>query len=133
MSIPDYILTTNRYAIYDKMYSVMDFSDWLIEQMKQKGWTQAELARHAGIPRQIISNYVNRQREKPDSDVLIAIARALNLPPETVFRAAGLLPPAPQNTEYIEQLVYKANLLNENGKKELMDYVDFLILRYGKD
>ncbi|WP_322792910.1 helix-turn-helix transcriptional regulator [Bellilinea sp.] len=81
----------------------MDFSDWLLNEINKRGWSQAELARRAGIPRQIISNYINRQREKPDSDVLVSISRALNLPPETVFRAAGLLPPVSPDTEYQEQ------------------------------
>lgn len=77
-----------------------DFADWLIEQMNKRGWSQADLANAAGLNRQVISTYVNRQRQKPDSEVLVALARALHLPPETVFRAAGLLPPVSEDTEY---------------------------------
>jgi len=121
----------NAEEIADIMLA-MEFTTWLFEKMKNKGWTQSELATRAGVTETAISDVLS-QRRKPGKKLCIGIARALDLPPEQVFRAAGLFPPAPPHTEYIEQLVYKANLLNENGKKELMDYVDFLILRYGKD
>jgi transcriptional regulator with XRE-family HTH domain len=82
----------------DKMYSSVDndqFSDWLNEELKKREWTQADLARASGLTRQAISNYIN-ERRNPDDQAIAAIARALRLPPETVFRIAGLdksLPP----------------------------------------
>ncbi|PKN83351.1 MAG: hypothetical protein CVU46_17175, partial [Chloroflexi bacterium HGW-Chloroflexi-8] len=94
MSIPDYKSSSIDFTIYDKMSLSMDieFSDWLLEELKQRGWTQADLANSANINRQVVSTYINRQRKNPEPDVLIAIARAFVYPPEKVFRAAGLLP-----------------------------------------
>lgn len=104
----------------------VDFADWLIIELNKHGWTQADLAREAGLNRQVISTYINRRREKPDSDSLIAIARALKLPPETVFRAAGLLPPAPPETEYTNQLIYLTRNLSEEKRKILLSIAEKL-------
>jgi len=105
----------------------MDFSDWLNKQMNEKGWSQAELARRAGINRQVVSNYINKQREKPDYDILIAIARALNIPPETIFRAAGLLTPVSPDTEYEKRLIYLVRMLNDRYQKQILDYAEWLL------
>lgn len=70
------------------------FTKWLLDQIAEKGWTQAELARRAGITPGAISHVINEER-KPGEEFCRAIARALHIPPETVFRAAGLLPPDP--------------------------------------
>lgn len=103
----------------------MDFSDWLLNEINKRGWSQAELARRAGIPRQIISNYINRQREKPDSDVLVSISRALNLPPETVFRAAGLLPPVSPDTEYQKEFLHLLSQLSPQEREEILELLRF--------
>jgi transcriptional regulator with XRE-family HTH domain len=70
----------------------MDFSDWLLEEMSKRGWSQADLARASGLHRQSISDYVNRRRTNPEPDALIAIANGLSISPVTAFRHAGLLP-----------------------------------------
>ncbi len=103
----------------------MDFSDWLSKEIKKRGWSEAELARRANIPRQIINNYINRQRKKPDSDVLVAIARALNLPPETVFRAAGLLPPVSPNSEHQQEFLYLLSQLSPEEQEEILELLRF--------
>lgn len=81
------------------MYSLvnedLNFSDWLIEQMNERGWSQADLARSSGLTRQAISNYVNAVRTAPDAEACVALARAFKLPPEHVLRVAGYLPPEP--------------------------------------
>ena len=68
------------------------FGRWLFQQMEAKGWNMTDLATRAGVSKQVISKYINNPPEKPDNNVLTGIARAFQLPPETVFRAAGLLP-----------------------------------------
>lgn len=54
--------------------------------------SQSELARLAKLGRGTISNIMSGNRQV-GQDTISAIARALKLPPETVFRAAGILPP----------------------------------------
>jgi transcriptional regulator with XRE-family HTH domain len=78
------------------MYSTVnnntnDFVRWLKGEMKARGWSQAELARRAGVTRGAIGNVLRGDRG-PGRDLLIAIAGALNYPPETVFREAQFFP-----------------------------------------
>lgn len=94
-------LKSTNYSIDDKMLTTMDnldFADWLSQELKARNMTQAELARLSGVYRQVISTYINRKRSTPEPEILTAIARAFKLPPEDVFRAAGILPPATDPT-----------------------------------
>jgi transcriptional regulator with XRE-family HTH domain len=90
------------------MTSLMDneFSEWLTDELRKRGWSQADLARAANIHRQVVSTYINGRRSKPDEDVLRSIARAFKMPPEEVFRAAGLLPPTTEDP-WVENMNYK--------------------------
>ncbi len=79
-----------RETLGDKSGAV-DFVDWLKRQLAQRGWRQAELARRSGLTPASISNYFKNRRKHPDSRALAVIARALDLPDEVVFKAAGVL------------------------------------------
>jgi len=70
----------------------MKFNDWILNQLNQKDWSQADLARASGLTRGAVSKYLTDRI--PDEDALRKIAKAFKLPPEDVFRAAGVLPPA---------------------------------------
>lgn len=111
----------------------IDFADWLIQEMNKRGWSQADLANAAGLNRQVISTYVNRQRSKPDSEVLTALARALRLPPEIVFRRAGLLPPISPDTEYREELLYLFSELSPGEQEEYLEFLRFKKERKAKE
>jgi len=69
-----------------------DFVQWLIYEMNAKGYSQSELSRRAGVSTTAISNVLAENRS-PGPEFCIGIAKALKLPPEHVFRKAGLLPP----------------------------------------
>lgn len=67
------------------------FQNWLNDQLKQRKWKPAELARESGLSSAVISNLLNGHRnlgEKTGN----AIAHALKLPPDLVFEKAGMLP-----------------------------------------
>lgn len=131
MSIGNYKKSPYNDAFNDKMSLNMDkdFSEFLTEEMQRRGWTQADLAKAAGVNRQVISTYVNRQRQKPDIDVLIAISRALHIAPENVLRAAGLLPPASENIAEKEDLLHLFDQMSKEKKKDLLNYAQFLIAK----
>ena len=74
------------------------FGEWLLEQLKNRGWTQAELARRAHISQPTLSRIIAETR-RVGPDAALAIARALGESPVTVYRLAGLLPPAPPQSE----------------------------------
>ena len=71
----------------------MEFSDWIVEQLNSRGWSQADLARASKLTRGSISNYVNGR--VPDNEALKKIAHAFRLPISDVFQAANALPPDP--------------------------------------
>ena len=79
------------------------FSEWLMNELNNRNINQSELARLSGVSRGAISHIINGVRQ-PGPDICDAIANALNLAPETVFRAAGLLPPKPEVDQKIEDL-----------------------------
>ncbi|MHC4413633.1 MAG: helix-turn-helix transcriptional regulator [Planctomycetota bacterium] len=70
------------------------FSGWLQGELDKREWSQADLARKAGFSRAAISLVISQDR-KPGPDFCRAIAKALELPEEHVFRKASLLSPKP--------------------------------------
>jgi hypothetical protein len=54
---------------------------------------------------------------------LNAISRALKLPPEIVFRAAGILPPERASEEVIEEIIHLTSDLPESERSEILAYV----------
>ena len=87
--------------------------------MRERGLTQSGLARIAGVSRGAVGNILRGVRQ-PGPELLGAIASGLELPRETVFRAAGLLPergePNPERAELchlFDQLPdrYRADLI----------------------
>jgi len=68
-----------------------DFIQWLIDELNERDWSMNELARRAGVTSGAISLVMSMQR-KPGPELLLGIAQALQLPPETVFRKAGIFP-----------------------------------------
>lgn len=75
----------------------MDFSDWIQEQLAARGWDQAELARRMNMTSAQVSRVVTGGRGA-GVDFSIALARALGVPREEVFRARGWLLRAPAET-----------------------------------
>lgn len=103
------------------------FSEWLVEELDRRSWTQSELARRSGVHRQVISRYVNQGRTNPDEKILVAIAHGLDLPAELIFRKAGLLPDEGDLSEASEEIVlYKLKELNQTQKDELIRYIEWM-------
>lgn len=88
-----------------------DFPKWLKEKREAKSWSQSEFARAAGISRQVVSDYEGYKRKYFDEDILRKIARALKLPAETVFRAAGKLDAEVGIDPWTEEMNHKMKLL----------------------
>ncbi len=116
------------------MVSEKGFTDWLDEELARRNWRPADLARAAGISSATISHLYSGAR-KPGPEVAVAIAKGLNLPPEYVFRQAGLLPP---RTEVEEDLSFQQILaimqdMTEEERKEIVDYALFRLRRGQED
>jgi transcriptional regulator with XRE-family HTH domain len=121
----EYIIDTKEYTKHAKMFSVETFGDWLLNELNKQGWSQNELAKRAGISHGTVSNIINGNKGV-GQDSLIAIARALKLPADLVFRKAGLLPPAVDIDEAAEALLHKIMNLPPEKRKQVIDFLNFL-------
>jgi transcriptional regulator with XRE-family HTH domain len=111
-------------AFYVKMFLVSDnFGFWLQREREKRGLTQAKLAAKAGLNRAVINKIENGQSE-PSPETLQAIADALNIPDEVVFRAAGYLRSS-ANTEYQEELLHLFSQLSQDEQDEIIELLRF--------
>jgi transcriptional regulator with XRE-family HTH domain len=101
------------------MYALMDFSNWLLEQMNSRGWSQADLSRMSGLTRQSVSDYINRRRTKPEPNALVSISKAFGMSPVTVFRKAGLLPDTTSDQAQMDDWQYLLNQLPPEEADEM--------------
>lgn len=89
--------------------------------------SQADLARESGLSRTAISNYISYKRTNYDPSALVSIAEAFDLPPDMVFRAAGLLPDLPSPRDAAEEILgYKLQELSDRQIDELLKYIEFI-------
>lgn len=122
-------MLSKEYVSRDKMFSIVNtFSEWLQKELDQRGWTQSHLSRVAGIARGTLSNISSGNREM-GPDTALAIARALNIPPEAVFRAAGLLPPEPKADPILERVNHLLSQLPEDDQENILGLVEALVSR----
>lgn len=79
------------------MFTVVNtiFIDWLNNKLTEKGWTQADLSKRAQVSTAMISSVLSGRRE-PGINFCNSIASVLRVPPEDVYRLAGLLPSEPE-------------------------------------
>jgi transcriptional regulator with XRE-family HTH domain len=101
----------------------MEFNDWLLEQLRRLDITQAELARRSGISKQAMGYYIAGRI--PDADILKKLARGLRIPVADVFRAAGLLPPAPETDPITARAMELFASLSEAEQAEVLNILEF--------
>jgi transcriptional regulator with XRE-family HTH domain len=95
------------------------FDEWLLNKLKEMNWSQADLARASGLTRSVISKYMSGRI--PDESALRKIAKAFKIPTETVFRAAGILPPKSQPSERISNIEALIDELSDDDYAELLE------------
>ena len=102
------------------------FEDWLENQLVARNWRPIDLARAAGVSGPTVTRILNGDR-KPGPDAAVAIARALGVPPELVFRLAGLLPEfiAPDYGPTIQEITEILRNMPEDERREVRDYALF--------
>lgn len=100
-----------------------EFATWLEEELRNRGWKPADLAHEARIGASTVSNILNGFRNA-GPDVCLAIAKALRIPPEKVFRQAGLLPPlpAPEDSIVLQKLLDIFQRLSPEKQREVLEY-----------
>jgi len=70
------------------------FSDWLNELLRNKNWTQADLAKATGLYASTINKIISSKTKQANLETYVKIANALGMSPITVIRAA--LPDLPE-------------------------------------
>lgn len=100
--------------------ATIDFPAWLQKELNDRGWTQADLSRFSNLSTAAISRMMTGARGI-GPDACLAIANALRIPPEIVFRAAGLLPPKPDDEVTLEEWRYVLEQLSEEDREELLN------------
>ena len=91
------------------------FAEWLQMEMDKHGWSQSDCARACDLNRAVINKLLNG-RSKPQPFTLVAIARGFKIPVETVYRAAGLLPPSNDDETTLE-LIHIFNSIQSPQRK----------------
>jgi transcriptional regulator with XRE-family HTH domain len=100
-----------------------NFVEWLLVELNKREWQPATLARKANLNTGTLSHILNETR-KPGPEVCRAIAVALEEPPETVFRIAGLLPPlpGPEDDLILRELSEVVKRLTPPNRAEVLTY-----------
>lgn len=108
-----------------------DLEKWLADELNIKQLSQREAARRAGISHAYLSDILRGDKE-PTCNFCLAMAKALNEPVWKLLELGGFVNNVPKNlleTEDINALLLKYNELNPNHKKELIDYIDWLLIK----
>ena len=92
------------------------FSEWLQTEMDKRGWSQSDLARASDLNRAVINKLLNG-KSHPQPATLGAISRALKIPIEITYRAAGLLPSNPDNDDTIEEAIHVLKSIQSSQRK----------------
>ena len=92
------------------------FSEWLQAEMDKRGWSQSDLARYADLNRAVINKLLNG-KSHPQPPTLEAISRALRIPIEITYRAAGLLPTNPDNDDTLEEAIHVLTSIRSTQRK----------------
>jgi transcriptional regulator with XRE-family HTH domain len=110
-------------ALFTMVKRKMTFTEWLEQELESRRWRQADLAQEMGSSEGMVSMVLRGER-KPGPDFCNGIARAFGVPPETVFRMAGLLPALPEeDDELARQLVENFKRLPIEQRREILSYV----------
>ncbi|MFC1923561.1 helix-turn-helix domain-containing protein [Chloroflexota bacterium] len=113
-----------------------DFSDWLTEELNERGWNKSELVRRSGLSTGYTYRIVNG-KVNPGADACRGIALALDIPVETITNQIEY--PVKQSTSdnRVKFSEWIQHQLNDRGwvKKELgmrsgldISYVNQIIL-----
>ncbi len=98
-----------------------EFFNWLDVRMKDLDLSDSELANKAGISHSVISK-ARHQIQGIGWDAAVAIANAINMPPEIVLRKVELLPPATsqRTSPVVDEMVNLFSNLGEDDQEELL-------------
>jgi len=110
--------------------SVVNFVDWLQNELNKRNWSQADLARRSGVAPGTISRIMNNSRGV-GPELLNLIAIGLRLPPEQVFRAAGLLPEQENDSPRAEEAKFLFQQIPEEDQEIIIQLMRVICEKKG--
>jgi transcriptional regulator with XRE-family HTH domain len=110
--------------------TVKDFVKWLEEEMAARHWRTADLATAAGLYHGTLAKVLNGDR-RAGPEVCLAIAKALNIPADSVFRRAGLLPELP-GTDRDPTLQETMDVMKNMTPEERLEVLQYALFRFQK-
>jgi transcriptional regulator with XRE-family HTH domain len=90
-----------------------DFVEWLKIEIKNRGWSQADLSRKSGISPSQITRLFNGERGI-GGDSIIAISQALNIPVNLVFEKARSIQPKTNLSPIKRQIMHLAEQADDD-------------------
>lgn len=100
----------------------MGIVQWLVKETDSRGWSFRELGRRAGLSSATISRVIT-EASRPGWEFCLRVATAFNVPPENVFRLAGLLPPEPKETAALREMSQLFSQLSLNDQERVITFV----------
>lgn len=107
------------------MRNMETFANWLLAELKQREWTQADLATRAKVSKTAISDILSGRRNV-GTELATAIADALKVPQEDVYIAAGILRPKKDRSAVVEQILYEIEDRSPDEQREFLSYIRFI-------
>lgn len=115
-------------GVHSNRFEENTFSNWILQELDKRGWSQSDLARASGLTRGGVSNIVN-EKSSIGIDSATGIAKAFGVPVTEVLSAAGVIPKVPEATAEEEQLLYLFRQMTEDQRRDLLLYADFKLSR----
>ena len=107
------------------------FSTWLLNELQQRDWSQADLARKSGLSRAAVSNIISNNRN-PSPASCAAIAKAFKIQVETVLRQAGHLPPLYDDPDTMAEWIHLYRIAEKQDREYLLEIARALARRKRK-
>lgn len=109
-----------------------ELSDYLIEHMRLRGWSQKELARQSKVAPSSINRMVRGDFENPPGyAIVIAVAQALRVDPVVLMRKAKLLPREPEASSLERQVVAAFRQLPIEHQRSAVMFMEYLLTQRG--
>lgn len=104
------------------------FTSWLLNELGNRGWGNAELCARARINSGTLSNILGGNR-KIGVDVARKIALALGHPEQEVFRRAGLMTEGrlTEGGRTLREVIEKTETLTTAERQGVSKFIDFVI------
>jgi transcriptional regulator with XRE-family HTH domain len=97
------------------------FGTWLSEKLDELKMIPADVTRATGLDSGVLSNIINNRR-MPSVDTCKALAKAMNIPLEEVYRAADILPQKPSVDAISEAVLHIVLSLPTEDRKDILEY-----------